>query len=123
MKLTVLADKLGALEAAIAPLEAMKAKAEEYKNEIRAAHAKKSPAASFAIEGKKYTATVGPNGNERTITAMLPVSVAIGMEEFLKSCSYTLKNLEARLKPTEVTQLVTIARTGTRTVKTFARTK
>lgn len=119
-----LIDQLGELDVEIAPLETKKKQAEEIRGQLRGLRPKMKPEQAFQLEGAKFVAQIGVMGDERKISDMKAVARAVGAEAFMGHCSFTLKKLEELLQSSaKVAALVTTARTGSRTVKTFLRSK
>lgn len=117
------ADRLGQIEAEMAPLEALKSERDELRAQMRGWYAHLAPEAKFLIAGYKFSATVGQMENERKIRDMKGVFNALGSGKFLENCGFTLKRLAELLTPDAVKALVEEARTGARPVKTFPNTK
>lgn len=119
-----LVDQLGPIEAALNAPYALIVK----DNQRRAEALRKLiteqvagvPAATITLQGKQYTAVLGPRENQTKIVSMAKVWKAVGSKAFLAACSFTLKALEQLISdPIERAKLLKTDRTGSRSVKTF----
>jgi len=122
-ELKKLTDELGQLDAEISPLEAKKKQADAIRAQLREHYDAQPAEQTFALEGGKFTATIGAKGFERTIADMKRVFATVGESRFVENASMTLKKLAELLDPPTVALLVTAAPTGSRTIKTFKRSK
>jgi hypothetical protein len=123
----VFADELGALEKKMSEHQAKfaalhgadLARIELLRKTLRAACTAK-PEADWTIEGKHFTAIVGPCFLQRVINFPKLVKT-IGAVMFASFGRCTLKDLEEHVAPQIVAAVVTSDRTGSRPVCTFER--
>lgn len=113
-------DEYGKLTAKLAPYRADLARLTDLAKAIRAWAEDSSPQANLSFAGNKFVCSLGPCGLESKITNMGDVYKTLGHEKFLKSCSMTLKALEAA--GGDMAVLTVKTQTGTRTL-TVARVK
>lgn len=125
-QLARLVDALGRIEAELntAQVAMWKAKekaASELRKQITAL-AGGDPNVDLSVMGNTYEAVLGPRENERELAPMPKLFRKLGQATFLKACGFTLTAFDALSKQwpdKEKDALVTTARTGSRSVKTF----
>jgi ribosomal protein L19E len=117
-------DRLGQLEAELAPWKAKIKQATDLRSEIRAAFeaSEQDVEASGQLRGTAYFSLTGPRNFQTRIRSMRAVFKAVGQAKFLERCAYTLERL-AEDAPDQYSSLVVTERTGPRDVKTFALPK
>lgn len=114
-----LVDELGALEKEMAPHAQKLARIEQLRKALRAACI--APAdKEWTVEGQRFSAVLGMRGNEQAIGFSALVK-AIGAKAFALFAKCTLKDLEAHCAPAIVAGVVSSARTGSRSLKTFEK--
>jgi hypothetical protein len=80
----------------------------------------------LTLEGKGYTAVLGPRENERTLASMRKLFTKLGKMTFLAACGFTLTAFDALTKSWTAEQkaaFLKTERTGSRSVKTFRRAR
>ena len=105
-------DEYGSLIVKLAPFKADVARLADLAKSIRDWTKDESPGVNVAFEGDSFIASLGPCGMETVIPDMNVVYQSLGHERFLKSCSMSLKALEAA--GADVATLTVKQQTGTR---------
>lgn len=114
-----LADELGALEKEMAPFAPQIARIAALRKALRAG----CPVAAhqeWSVQGKRFQAVLGACAMERKVNYAALIK-RIGAGVFAKFATCTLKDLEAKVAPAIVAQVVTSAATGSRPLETFER--
>ncbi len=115
-----LVDQIGTLEEFLLPRETAikpyQAQLAEAKKEL-GKRSKKRADEPDTIHGIIFSAVLGPRENKSTV-AMGKVFKLMGKTRFLEFCSFTLEKLKMLL-PEQYDELLTVDRTGSRSVKTF----
>ena len=114
-----LVDELGALEKEMAPHAQKLARIEQLRKALRAACTLPADQ-EWNVEGERFNAVLGMRGNEQVISFAGLVK-AIGAKAFAIFVKCTLKDLEANCAPAVVASVVSSARTGSRSLKTFEK--
>jgi RNA polymerase sigma factor (sigma-70 family) len=113
-------DELGSLEKEFAPLRAKLARIEFLRASIRARFDSAPAYEAKEAEGARYMVQIGRRGNVSTVNVAQLVK-AIGAKAFHAIAGVSLKTLEANVAPNIVADVVSVAATGPRTIKTFEK--
>lgn len=113
-------DELGALEKEFAPLRPKLARIELLRASVRARFDASPAAETFEAAGARFVVVVGARANQSTIDIAKLVK-AIGAKAFTVFARATLTDLEKHVDCGVRADVVTMAQTGARSLKTFER--
>jgi hypothetical protein len=121
-----LVDELGGVEASLAPHRASIAREDAIRKAIRGYYDGLPAEIPYEARGERFVVLVGHKAPERKVDPG-KLSKLIGLKRFAQLAHVTLKALEGAIAAKDVdagvlTAAVTAERTGTRSLKLFART-
>lgn len=121
-EITKIVDEIGELEKELSPYQPKLSLLELRRKTLRDHYRDKQADQFFTAIGNRFEILLGPKGNEKHIN-IPKLLKAVGAKVFARIASVTLKALEAECSGDVVSQVVTIAPTGSRTLKIFEKAK
>lgn len=104
-----LVDELGALELELLPFRSKLKRADTLRAALREAYVDLAPEGQFRAAGLKYTALLGPKGNE-SIVDRAALYILVGGAKYVDLSSVSLRSLEGL----QTASVVSVAATGSR---------
>jgi hypothetical protein len=114
-------DEFGRLDTELAGFKPRIARHEQLRKQIQSWYDEENAEHSFLAEGKEYVLEVTARANERKILSMAEVKRRLGLARFLKLCKFPLGVLDEIIPPAEQSPLVSIERTGNRSVRVIPK--
>jgi hypothetical protein len=114
-------DELGEIEETLKPYDDLVARRKALRAQVLGWAEELAPDEAASIDGERFAVQISERSKERKFISMRKLYKAVGLNNFLAHCSFTLKAAQLLLSGSDLALLVKEERTGSRSISTVPR--